>query len=220
MAFDGDGDRVFLVDETGRILSGTVTTAIIAENLLQKSPGETILYNAIVGRIVPEIIKKYKGKPHRVRVGHTLIKEAMRKYNGLFCGEHSGHYYFRQNFYADSAIIAALLVLELMSVKNKKLSELVDEYSKYQSSGEINFEVTDKESVMKKIEAEYKKEAKSTDWLDGVSVWFKDWWFNVRPSNTEPLLRLNIEADNTRLLEDKTKELVNKIESLGGKEKV
>lgn len=220
MAFDGDGDRVFLVDETGRILSGTVTTAIIAENLLQKSPGETILYNAIVGRIVPEIIKKYKGKPHRVRVGHTLIKEAMRKYNGLFCGEHSGHYYFRQNFYADSAIIAALLVLELMSVKNKKLSELVDEYSKYQSSGEINFEVTDKESVMKKIEAEYKEKAESTDWLDGVSVWFKDWWFNVRPSNTEPLLRLNIEADNTRLLEDKTKELVNKIESLGGKEKV
>ncbi len=220
IAFDGDGDRVFLVDETGRILSGTVTTAIIAENLLQKSPGETILYNAIVGRIVPEIIKKYKGKPHRVRVGHTLIKEAMRKYNGLFCGEHSGHYYFRQNFYADSAIIAALLVLELMSVKNKKLSELVNEYSKYQSSGEINFEVADKELVMKKIEAEYKEEAESTDWLDGVSVWFKDWWFNVRPSNTEPLLRLNIEADNTRLLENKTKELVNKIESLGGKEKV
>lgn len=220
MAFDGDGDRVFLVDETGRILSGTITTAIIAENLLQKNPGETILYNAIVGRIVPEIIKKYKGKPHRVRVGHTLIKEAMRQYDGLFCGEHSGHYYFRQNFYADSAIIAALLVLELMSVKNKKLSTLVDEYNKYQSSGEINFKVTDKKSVMKKIEAEYKEKAESTDWLDGVTVWFKDWWFNVRPSNTEPLLRLNIEADNTRLLEDKTKELVNKIESLGGKEKV
>jgi len=220
MAFDGDGDRVFLVDETGRILSGTVTTAIIAENLLQKNPGETILYNAIVGRIVPEIIKKYNGKPHRVRVGHTLIKEAMRKYDGLFCGEHSGHYYFRQNFYADSAIIAALLVLELMSIKNKKLSELVDEYDKYPSSGEINFKVADKESVMKQLEAEYREKAESTDWLDGVSVWFKDWWFNVRPSNTEPLLRLNIEANDRRLLEDKIKELVNKIESLGGKEKV
>jgi len=220
MAFDGDGDRVFLVDETGRILSGTATTAIIAENLLQKNPGETILYNAIVGRIVPEIIKKYNGKPHRVRVGHTLIKEAMRKYDGLFCGEHSGHYYFRQNFYADSAIIAALLVLELMSIKNKKLSELVDEYDKYPSSGEINFKVADKESVMKQLEAEYREKAESTDWLDGVSVWFKDWWFNVRPSNTEPLLRLNIEANDRRLLEDKIKELVNKIESLGGKEKV
>lgn len=220
MAFDGDGDRVFLVDELGKTLSGTVTTAMIAENLLQKHPGETVLYNAIVGRIVPEIIKKYKGVPHRVRVGHTLIKEAMRKFNGIFCGEHSGHYYFRDNFYADSAIIAALLVLELMSVKGKKLSELHDEYNKYQSSGEINFEVQDKKAIMKKLEKEYKQSADSVDWLDGVSVWFSDWWFNVRPSNTESLLRLNIETENTRLLEEKTKELIEKIESFGAKEKV
>ncbi|MFV1917152.1 MAG: phosphomannomutase/phosphoglucomutase [Patescibacteria group bacterium] len=220
MAFDGDGDRVFLVDETGRIVSGTVVTAIIAENLLQKNPEETILYNAIVGRIVPEIIKRYRGKPHRVRVGHTLIKEAMRKYDGLFCGEHSGHYYFRANFYADSAIIAALLVLELMSTKNRKLSELVSDYDRYSASGEINFEVEDKKAIMEKIESEYKNIAESTDWLDGITVWFYDWWFNVRPSNTEPLLRLNIEADNDMLLEEKTKELVEKIESLGGKEKV
>lgn len=221
MAFDGDGDRVFLVDEKGRYVTGTLMTAMIAENLSIKYPGQKMLYNAVVGRIVPEIIKKNGGDPMRVRVGHTLIKEDMRKYNGLFCGEHSGHYYFRDNYFADSAIIAALLVLELMSVKNKKLSEIVDEYNKYSAlQSEINFVVEDKDGVMKSIESKYKEDAKSTDWLDGVSIWFENWWFNVRPSNTEPILRLNIEADNDKILEDKTKELVNIIESFGGKEKI
>lgn len=220
MVFDGDGDRVFMIDDRGRTLSGTIMTAIIAESLIKKNPGSTILYNAIIGRIVPEIIKRNNGISKRVRVGHTLIKEDMRKYDSLFCGEHSGHYYFKKNFYADSAIIAALLVIELMSIKNKKLSELFDDYNKYRNSGEINFEVEDKKTVMKKVESEYINSAKSKDWLDGVSVWFNDWWFNVRPSNTEPLLRLNIEADNSAILESKTKELITKIESLGGKEKV
>lgn len=219
MAYDGDGDRVFLVDETGRIVSGTIMTAIIAENLLQKHPQETILYNAIVGRIVPEIIKKYNGKPVRVRVGHTLIKEAMRKNNGLFCGEHSGHYFFRNNFYADSAIIAALLVLELMSEKNLKLSELVARYDKYPSSGEINFVVDDKKKVIQSIAKHYQDKADSIDWLDGISVWFKTWWANVRPSNTEPLLRLNIEADDQKTLKEKTQEFVTAIEALGGAKK-
>lgn len=220
LVFDGDGDRVFLIDEKGRTLSGTITTAMIAENLLQKNPGATILYNAIVGRIVPEIVSKNGGKSERVRVGHTLIKEAMRRTDALFCGEHSGHYYFKQNFYADSAIIAALLVAELMSVKNKKLSELYDEYDKYKSSDEINFEVTDKEGIMNKIEEEYKTKAQSVDRLDGVTVWFDDWWFNVRPSNTESLLRLNIEANTTAEVETKIKDLVGQIESMGAKEKV
>jgi len=220
MVFDGDGDRVFMIDEKGRTLSGTITTAMIAENLLQKNGGGTILYNAIVGRIVPEVVQKYGGKSERVRVGHTLIKEAMRRTDALFCGEHSGHYYFKQNFYADSAIIAALLIAEFMSVKNKKLSELYDEYDKYKSSEEINFEVADKEEVMRKLEDEYKDKANSIDRLDGVSVWFPDRWFNVRPSNTESLLRLNIEADTSQILESTTKEMVTTIESLGGKEKV
>ena len=220
MVFDGDGDRVFMIDEKGRTLSGTITTAMIAENLLKKNGGGTILYNAIVGRIVPEIIQKYGGKSERVRVGHTLIKEAMRRTDALFCGEHSGHYYFKQNFYADSAIIAGLLVSELMSVKNKKLSELYDEYDKYKASNEINFEVTDKDLVMNKLEVEYKDLAKSIDRLDGISIWFDDYWFNIRPSNTEPLLRLNVEANTTQELEVKIKDLVNKIESMGGKEKV
>jgi len=153
-------------------------------------------------------------------VGYTLIKTAMRENNADFCGEHSGHYFFKENFYTDSAIIAALLVTELMSIKNKKLSELYDEYNKYRDSGEINFIVEDKQDVMKKIEEKYREISKSVDWLDGVSVWFSDWWFNVRPSNTEPLLRLNVEADNDKLLEEKIKELVTTIESLGGKEKI
>ena len=218
MAFDGDGDRVFLVDENGKIISGTIMTAIIAENLLSKTKGETILYNAIVGRVVPEVIKRMGGKSKRVRVGHTLIKEAMRRDNALFCGEHSGHYYFRDNFFADSAIIAALLVVELMSAKGKKLSELAGQYDTYPSSGELNFQVADKQAVMKNIERMFTKTAKSTDWLDGVSVWFDDWWFNVRPSNTEPLLRLNVEADNEPLLRDHTDEIVDTLKELGAKE--
>jgi len=220
MVFDGDGDRVFMIDEKGRTLSGTIMTAIIAENILKNKPGATILYNAIVGRIVPEVVKRDGGVSERVRVGYTLIKTAMRKSNAEFCGEHSGHYFFKDNFFADSAIIAALLVAELMSVKNRKLSELYDEYDKYKASQEINFTVDDKMDVMKKIEAEYKDAADSIDWLDGVSIWFKDFWFNVRPSNTEPLLRLNVEADNPVLLEEKIKELVARIEFLGGKEKI
>lgn len=217
MAFDGDGDRVFLVDETGKIISGTIMTALIAENLLKKHPKETILYNAIVGRIVPETIKRNGGISKRVRVGHTLIKEAMRLHHALFCGEHSGHYFFRDNFFADSAIIAALLVLELMSENNKKLSELSRKYDIYRSSGEINFEVSDKMNIMKKIERLFKKKATSTDWLDGITVWFPEWWFNVRPSNTEPLLRLNVEADTRHQLEVQTGALVDFIESIGGR---
>lgn len=220
MVFDGDGDRVFMIDEKGRTLSGTIMTAIIAENILKNKPGATILYNAIVGRIVPEVVGKNRGKSMRVRVGYTLIKTAMRENDAEFCGEHSGHYFFKENFFADSAIIAVLLVAELMSVKNKKLSELYDEYDKYFDSGEINFIVQDKEQIMKSLENEFKPTAKSIDWLDGVTIWFDNYWLNVRPSNTEPLLRLNIEANTSIILEEKVKELVDKIEKLGGREKV
>ena len=204
LAFDGDGDRVFLIDETGRIVSGTIMTAIIAENLLTSHPNDKILYNAVVGRVVPQVVKKLGGKAVRVRVGHTLIKEAMRRENGLFCGEHSGHYYFRDNFYADSAIIAALLVLELMSQKNLKLSQLVKAYDRYPSSGEINFTVPDKDRVLKALAKKHQDSAQKIDWLDGVSIWYPDWWANIRPSNTESLLRLNLEADDQKILEEKT----------------
>ena len=215
IAFDGDGDRMALVDETGRILSGTISTAIIAANLLQKFPHQTILYNAIIGRVVPETIAQYGGKSYRVRVGHTLIKEAMRQYNALFCGEHSGHYFFRDNYFADSAILAALLIAEHMSISGKTLSALAAEYDKYVVSGEINFEVQDKQGIMQQIEANFKDKAESIDWLDGVTVWFKDYWFNLRPSNTEPLLRLNVEADNQQILDQHLSEVLHLLSSLG-----
>lgn len=213
--FDGDGDRMFLFDQKGRFVSGTITTAMVAAQMLHTKPGSTILYNAICGRVVPETVAKLGGESVRVRVGHTLIKEAMRKHNGLFAGEHSGHYYFRDNFSADSGLIASLVVLELLSAKNTKMSNLVDEYDVYPSSGEINFSVEDKEAMMKGLE-EHFKDAESTDWLDGVSIWYSTWWANIRPSNTQPVLRLNVEADDAETLKEKTDEIASYIKDHGG----
>ncbi len=215
IAFDADGDRAFFLDENGKVISGSVLTAIIAKAFLQNRKKETILYNAVCGRIVPQTIKNSGGKGIRVRVGHSLIKEEMRKYNAIFAGEHSGHFYFRDNFYADSGSIAVLKTIELISKDNRKLSLIVKEFDKYPQSGEINFEVDDKEKIMKSLEKKYSNKSLSTDWLDGISVWFTDWWFNVRPSHTESLLRLNIEADNLHLLQEKTKELKNYLTKLG-----
>lgn len=219
IAFDGDGDRMFLFDERGEMITGTITTALIAESLLEKNPGETILYNSVCGQIIPETIKENSGKPIRVPVGHSIIKQKMREHNAFFAGEHSGHYFFKRNYYADSGLIAMLIVLELISKKNQPTSQIVKEFDKYPQSGEMNFEVEDKEGVMKKIESIYKNSAQSTDWLDGITVWFSDWWFNVRPSGTEPLLRLNVEANNERLLNEKVDKLITTIKRLGGKRK-
>lgn len=213
--FDGDGDRMFLMDETGRFVSGTLTTAMVATQMLSKQPGSAILYNAICGRIVPQTVEKLGGSAHRVRVGHTIIKEKMREHDAIFAGEHSGHYFFKKNFSADSGLIAALVVLELMSEKGKKLSELVHEFDVYPGSGEINFNVEDKEAMMKGLEQHFSG-AKSSDWLDGVSIWFEDWWANIRPSNTQPVLRLNVEADNADILQQRTQEIIQYIEAHGG----
>jgi phosphomannomutase len=213
--FDGDGDRMFLMDETGRFVAGTITTAMVATQMLAKEPGSAILYNAICGRVVPQQVEKLGGKAHRVRVGHTIIKEKMREHNAIFAGEHSGHYFFKKNFSADSGLIAALVVLELMSEKGKKLSELVHEFDIYPASGEINFNVEDKDAMMKSLEAHF-KDAQSSDWLDGVSIWYPDWWANIRPSNTQPVLRLNVEADNQAILDQRTQEIIKYIESNGG----
>lgn len=213
--FDGDGDRMFLLDEKGRFISGTITTALVANQMLKKNPGSTILYNAICGRVVPELVEKMGGKSVRVRVGHALIKRDMRTHDAVFAGEHSGHYYFRDNFSADSGLIAALVVLELMSETGKKLSELVDEYDTYPASGEINFSVEDKEGMMKALATEH-ADATSIDWLDGVSIWYPEWWANVRPSNTQPVLRLNVEASNQAILAEKTALLIEFITSRGG----
>lgn len=217
MAFDGDADRIYFFTENGQFISGTITTAMIAEVLLKKNPGATILYNAIVGRVVGELISKLGGQGRRVRVGHTLIKEAMRKYDALFAGEHSAHYYYRDHFYADCAFITMLMVLELLSERNQPLSAVAAEFDQYPLIPETNFEVEDKEGVMKQIEAKYQTKAEKIDWLDGITVWFSDSWVNVRPSHTEPLLRLNIEADNQVILNARQQEFNQLLVSLGAK---
>lgn len=218
LTFDGDADRMFLVDDKGRMMSGTITTALLAKYILQKRPGELILYNAICGRIVPQTIEKYGGKSKRVRVGHSYIKTYMRETNAIFAGEHSGHYYFRDFFAAESGVLTALMVLSLLSYEGKKLSELADELNVYPASGEINFVVADIPAAIAAIKTGF-PDAQSIDEVDGVSVWYKDYWFNARASKTEPLLRLNVEADTKEILNTKTQELISKIESLGGKRK-
>jgi len=218
LTFDGDADRLFLIDDLGRIVSGTITTAILAKYFLKKYPGELILYNAICGRVVPETIKKLGGKSKRVRVGHSYIKTYMRETGAVFAGEHSGHYFYRDFFNAESGVLSALLVLSLLSNEDRKLSAMVDELSIYPASGEINFVVSDIPHVVEQIKTGF-PDAESIDELDGISIWYKTYWFNVRASHTEPLLRLNVEADNKNILKQKTDELVTKIESMGGKRK-
>lgn len=218
LTFDGDADRMFLVDDKGRLVSGTLTTALLARYILSKHPAELILYNAICGRIVPKVIAQSGGKSKRVRVGHSYIKTYMRETGAIFAGEHSGHYYFRDFFCAESGVLTALMVLSLLCHTDRKLSQLVDEVNIYPASGEINFNVSDIPKVVAALKTAY-ADAQSMDELDGVSIWYPQFWFNVRSSKTEPLLRLNLEADNQAILQAKTQEIVRKIESLGGKRK-
>jgi phosphomannomutase len=192
LAFDGDADRVFLVDDRGELLSGSLTTAIVATELLRRNPGATILYNLICSKAVPEVIRENGGTPVRTRVGHSLIKAVMAETGAAFGGEHSGHYYFRDNYRADSGIIAALVVLDALSRQGVALSELRRPFERYADSGEINTKVGDPAAVIEAVAGEYPSAVQ--DLLDGLTVDLGDWWFNLRPSNTEPLLRLNLEA--------------------------
>ncbi|MEO9224457.1 MAG: phosphomannomutase/phosphoglucomutase, partial [Acidimicrobiales bacterium] len=194
LAFDGDADRVFVVDEHGVGLSGSTTTAMVAAAVLEKEPGSTILYNVICSKAVPEIVTERGGKPVRTRVGHSFVKAVMAETGAAFGGEHSAHYYFRDNYRADSGLIAAMFVLELVSASGQPLSELRKPFERYADSGEINFKVADPHTVIERIAASF--EGAAYDRLDGLTVDLGPWWFNVRPSNTEPLLRLNLEAPN------------------------
>ena len=195
LAFDGDADRVFLVDEKAQPLSGSLTTALVAKAMLEKHPGATILYNLICSKAVPEIISENGGVPVRTRVGHSFIKAVMAETGAVFGGEHSGHYYFRDNYRADSGLVAAVIVLELLSKTGQPLSELRRPFERYADSGEINTEVPDPARVVESIATDLARESGATlDRTDGLTVDWGDWWFNVRPSNTEPLLRLNLEA--------------------------
>ncbi len=192
LAFDGDADRVFLVDETARPISGSLTTAMVARSILKKNPGSTVLYNLICSKTVPEVIAEGGGVAVRTRVGHSFIKGVMAETGAVFGGEHSGHYYFRDNYRADSGLIAALVILEAVSNHPAGLADLVSSLNRYAASGEINTTVGDAAAVIERV-AEVYADAPQ-DRLDGLTVDLGDWWFNLRPSNTEPLLRLNLEA--------------------------
>jgi phosphomannomutase len=194
LAFDGDADRVFLVDELAEPVSGSLTTALVATAMLEKHPGATILYNLICSKVVPEVIAERGGIGIRTRVGHSFIKQTMAETGAVFGGEHSGHYYFADNFRADSGIIAAMVVLELMSRSALPLSQLLLPFRRYVDSEEINTLVADPAGAVEAVAEAAVGEGASVDRLDGLTVDHGDWWYNLRPSNTEPLLRLNVEA--------------------------
>jgi phosphomannomutase len=206
LAFDGDADRVFLVDDAGQPVSGSTTTAIVAAGILDRHPGETVVHNLICSRALAEVIREHGGVPMRARVGHSFIKQVMAETGAIFGGEHSAHYYFRDNWRADSGSIAALLVLEQLSRADVPLSELRKPFERYTQSGEINSRVADPAAVIERIAGEY--EALEQDRLDGLTVNGGDWWFNLRPSNTEPLLRLNLEAPDAASCDAHTAEVL------------
>jgi len=211
-AFDGDADRVFITDERGELVGGDMVTALVSDMLLRSHPGATVLYNLICSRGVPELIRARGGVPVRTRVGHSIIKAVMREENAIFGGEHSGHFYFRDHYFADSGLIALLVVLELLSREDKPVSELLRPLDHRFRSGEINSRVDDVPAKLAQLEREY-RDADEIDHLDGVTIQYGDWWCNVRPSNTEPLLRLNVEADDPGLLSRKRDELLDLIRS-------
>jgi phosphomannomutase len=211
LAFDGDADRVFLVDERGQGISGSLTTALLAKGILAKNPGETVLHNLICSKSVPEVIRESGGTPVRTKVGHSYIKAVMAETGAIFGGEHSAHYYFRDNYRADSGLIAAMIVLEQLSVSGVALSELIAPLDRYAASGEVNSTVTDADAALERVEAAFPEA--DVDRTDGLTFDLGDWWFNLRPSNTEPLLRLNLEAADRAACDARTAEVLALIRS-------
>src|SRR5918992_4882443 len=211
-ALDGDADRVFVVDEKGETISGDLLATLVAKNVLEKEPGATILYSAVCSKAFPELVESEGGRAIRTKAGHSIIKPQMRENDAAFGGEHSGHFYFRDNYFADSGIIAMLTVAELVARQKGPLSELLAPIDPYVRSGEINSKVEDQSATLEKVEEHYaqRNDAK-IDHLDGLTVDFGDWWFNLRPSNTEPLLRLNVEASDRETMERERDELLNLI---------
>ena len=212
LAFDGDADRVFVVDETGRGLSGSSTTAILAAGVLRAHPGATVLHNLICSRSVPEVIRENGGVPVRTKVGHSNIKQVMAETGAVFGGEHSAHYYFLDNFRADSGIIATMFMLQELSRAGVPLSEFRRPFERYEASGEINTSVSDAQAVMKAVSEAYA--GRPQDWIDGLTVDCGGWWFNLRPSNTEPLLRLNLEAATRDECDDHVAEVLSLVTSV------
>ena len=218
IALDGDADRMFLIDEKGKKVSGSNTLALLTDYFIRvKKIKGVYMYNVICGRIIKKIIEKNGGIAYRTRVGHSYIKEDMRHFHGVLAGEHSGHYYFGKNYNADSSLIAGLITLQILSETNKSLSELIAQYNIYPVSGEINFEVSNRKKAINQLKEKFGPETKSIDNLDGFTFWFKNYWFNIRLSNTQPLMRLNMEADNKQILDRKLKKIIAFIKTIGGK---
>jgi len=211
MAFDGDGDRVAFVDEKGNIIPGDFITALISREMLKKKPGAKILYDLRSSWSVKEEIEKAGGVAEQCRVGHGLIKKQMREEGGFFGGELSSHYYFSDFFTTDNGDLAMLYIIKLLLAENKPLSEIVKPMKRYFHSGEINSEVGDIPWVLKNLETKYGPSAKRSFHLDGYSAEYDEWWFNVRASNTEPLIRLNLEAKTKELMDEKVAELLGEI---------
>ena len=202
LAFDGDADRCFLVDERGQAVSPSAITALIAARELAKEPGATIIHNLITSRAVPEIVTELGGRPVRTRVGHSFIKGRMAETDAIFGGEHSGHFYFRDFWRADSGLLAALHVLSALAESDQSLSELIARYERYPASGEINSTVADQQAVLAEIKETFGgRDGVTLDELDGLTVSHADWTFNVRASNTEPLLRLNAEGKDAETMQ-------------------
>ncbi len=199
LAFDGDADRCFVVYEHGDVVAPSTITALVAARHLLQEPGATILHNVICSRAVPEIVSERGGVPVRTPVGHSLIKAEMARTGAVFGGEHSGHFYFREFYLADSGMLAALHVLAALAETETTVSALMEEYSRYSASGEINSRVDDTDAVLERLSRQYADHHQ--DRLDGLTVTTDDWWFNVRASNTEPLLRLNVEGADDATME-------------------
>ena len=206
IAYDGDADRIGFVDEHGDIMPMDVLPALIAKPILEAKPGATILYDLRSSRAIKEVVEENGGHASECRVGHAYIKKQMLEEGAVFGGELSGHYYFEENSNAEASTLAAFMILNLMAKSGKKASELIAEVKRYYHSGEINSEVHDKDAVLTKLKEQY-SDGKQHE-LDGLKVDYPDWWFNVRPSNTEPLLRLNLEATTAELMEEKKAELL------------
>jgi phosphomannomutase len=214
LAFDGDADRCFVVDELGEVVSPSVVTALVAVRELTREPGATIIHNLITSKAVPEIVIEHGGVPVRTRVGHSFIKAVMAEHGAIFGGEHSGHFYFRDFWFADSGMLAGLHVLAALGGQDRPLSELLSQYSRYVASGEINSQVADAAAATAKVRRQYEDQPGVTaDELDGLTITSRDWWFNLRPSNTEPLLRLNVEADDPAILAKVTDDVLRIVRS-------
>lgn len=206
LAFDGDADRCAFVDEAGRTVHADLITVILARGMLKRHPGKGIIYDLRSSKVLPEEIEKLGGRPVKDRVGHSFMKETMRREDCIGGGELSGHFYFAENFYTDCGVLAALLVLNQLSAEGTTLKAAADALRKYHPTGEINFRVEDKAGLMKAVEAKFSDA--EIDFLDGITVTYPDWWVNVRPSNTEPYLRMCLEADTQELMEEKKREII------------